>query len=79
MSLDDAESHKAFIAKNELPFPLVVDDGAVADAFEVPHLAGFAKRHSFLIGSDGNIANIWRDVDPGNHASEVLAAAKAAK
>ena len=76
VSFDDAASHTAFRKKHDLPFPLVVDDGTVADAFEVPHLAGFAKRHSILIGAAGKIKSIWRDVDPASHAADVVAAAR---
>ena len=75
MSFDDAASHQSFIADNKLPFALVVDDGALADAFEVPHLAGFAKRQSVLIGADGRVKRIWRDVSPETHAAKVLEAA----
>lgn len=79
VSLQDAESHQAFIDKHELPFPLVVDaDGAVAKAFDVPVKGEYAARHSFLVGKDGKLAKVWRDVTPDGHAAEVLAAAKAA-
>jgi len=46
--------------KYQLPFTLIADsDGAVARAFGVPTLGGFAKRQSFLIRS-GKI--VWRDL-----------------
>jgi peroxiredoxin Q/BCP len=79
VSTQDAESHAAFIAKHQLPFPLVVDDGAVAKAFGVPMTLGFAARQSFLIGKDGKLLAVWRDVDPETHATTVLDAARAAK
>ncbi len=75
VSFDDAKSHQDFIADNKLPFALVVDDGTLADAFGVPHFAGFAKRQSVLIGADGRVKEIWRDVSPETHAAEVLKAA----
>lgn len=76
MSTDDAESHKAFIKKHELPFSLVVDaDEKVAGAFEVPSKLGYLSRQSVLIGKDGKIAKIWREVDPATHAEKVIAAA----
>lgn len=78
VSLDDAESHKAFAAKYELPFPLLADtDGALAKGFGVKVRGSFAARVTFLIGKDGKIAKVWPDVDPGVHAAEVLAAIKA--
>jgi thioredoxin-dependent peroxiredoxin len=76
VSLQDAESHKAFIDKYGLPFPLVVDDGTVARAFGVPVKGEYAARQSFLIGRDGKVARIWREVSPEGHAEEVLAAAR---
>jgi len=80
VSHQDAASHMAFIEKNKLPFPLVVDtDGAVAKAFGVPPLNGgeLASRHTFLIGKDGKIKQIWRNVTPQTHAKEILQAAGA--
>ena len=77
VSTQDAESHKSFIDKHNLPFPLVVDtDGSVAKAFRVPMRLSFAARQSFLIGKDGKIKHVWLEVDPKEHASTVIAAAK---
>jgi peroxiredoxin Q/BCP len=78
VSLDDAESHKAFIDKHDLPFPLVVGDDALADAFNVSVKLGFASRQSFLIGKDGKLLTVWRAVTPKGHAEEVIAAVKSA-
>jgi len=75
VSTQDAESHKAFIAKHDLPFSLVVDEeGKVAEAFGVPVRLGFASRQSVLINHEGKILKLWRDVDPATHAGQVLAA-----
>lgn len=77
VSLQDAASHQAFIDKHDLPFPLVVDEGGeVARAFEVPVKGEYAARHSFLIGRDGRIAEVWREVTPAEHADQVIAATK---
>lgn len=75
VSAQDADSHKAFIDKYQLPFPLVVDgDGKIAAAFHVPVSArGFASRQSFLVGKDGKLEAVWLDVDPSTHAADVLA------
>lgn len=79
VSMQDAASHTAFIEKHELPFDLVVDSAqAVPKAFGVPVKDGeYAARHTFLIGADGNIKRIWREVDPKEHAKELLEAAGA--
>lgn len=77
VSMQDAASHKAFIDKHNLPFPLVVDtDGAVAKAFRVPTRLTFAARQSFLVGKDGKIKQVWLDVNPKEHTAAILAAAK---
>ena len=77
VSTQDEASHKAFIEKHKLPFPLVVDtDGQVAKAFHVPMRNDHAARQSFLIGRDGKIKQVWLEVDPKEHAATILAAAK---
>ncbi len=74
VSLQDAASHQAFIDKYDFPFPLVVDDGTIAKAFGVPVSGEFASRQSFLIGDDGKLVAVWRQVNPGSHADDVLGA-----
>jgi thioredoxin-dependent peroxiredoxin len=77
VSTQDAESHKKFIEKEKLPFDLAVDtNSALAKAFGVPVNNGYAARHTFLIGADGKIKKIWRQVTPSGHAAEILAAAR---
>ena len=74
VSTDTAESHKAFAKHHELPFHLVSDEsGTIAKSFGVPNRAGFLGRQSFVIGPDGNVKKIYREVDVAKHASEVLA------
>ncbi len=76
VSAQDAESHKAFIAKEKLPYDLAVDgDGALAKAFEVPMKGTYASRQTILVGKDGKVARVWRQVSPSGHAGEILAAA----
>lgn len=79
VSLQDAASHTAFIEKHKLPFNLVVDaDKKVTESFGVPVRGGeFAARQTFLIGADGNIKQVWREVTPAEHARQVLEAAGA--
>src|SRR6185436_6753544 len=60
VSFDNEESHKKFIDKYNLNFPLVADaDGKIADAYGV-RMTGknMARRVSFLIGKDGKIAHV---------------------
>jgi|GEM_PF-126995 len=76
VSMQGADSHEAFIAKYDLPFPLAIDDGTLAEAFDVPLRFGLTARQSFLVGEDGTLEHVWREVDAGNHAADVLAAVK---
>ncbi|MBI3189003.1 MAG: peroxiredoxin [Gammaproteobacteria bacterium] len=80
VSIDSEKSHAAFARKFSLPFPLLADkDGAVAKQYGA--LWGiwpvrFARRHTFLINPEGNIARIYRKVDPSKHSAELIAAIK---
>ena len=75
VSTDDRASHARFAEKFHLPFPLLADtDGSTARAYGA--LLGFgplkfAKRHSFIVGPDGRIAKIYRDVQPATHSREI--------
>ncbi len=74
VSTDNAESHRAFTQKYELPFLLLPDpDGKIAGAFGVPLHLGMAKRVTFVIDKNGRIAKVFPAVSPQGHAEEVLA------
>ena len=77
VSLDDEESHKAFSEKHGLPFPLLADTaGTTADAYGVKSkMMGMtvAKRQTFLIDPDGNVARHYDKVNPEAHSKQVLA------
>ena len=77
VSLDSAESHAKFAEKHGLPFPLLSDASAeVAEQYGCTMERGstkYAKRHTFVIGPDGKLARIYRDVDPKQHSTEIIA------
>jgi peroxiredoxin Q/BCP len=81
VSRDTAQSHAAFRAHYQLPFVMVADpNGTVQQAYGVPSkLPGIAARVTFLIDRSGKVARVWPDVDPVQHAKEVLDAAKQLK
>jgi peroxiredoxin Q/BCP len=80
ISPDPVESHADFRAKFDLNFPLLADeDHAVSEAYGVwkermlygrPIMS--IERSTFLIGEDGNVAEVWRKVRPEGH-TEMLA------
>jgi thioredoxin-dependent peroxiredoxin len=71
VSTDDQLSHQKFTEKYSLNFPLLVDtDGAICDAFGVPHDGG-ARRVTFLIDTDGRIARVWEKVSVLSHRADL--------
>lgn len=82
VSKDSPKRHLGFTKKYGLNIALVTDtEGAVCEAFGTwveKSLYGRKymgiERATFLIGSDGRIAAIWRKVKVAGHAEAVLAA-----
>ena len=73
VSFDSGESHKAFIAKHNLNFPLLADtDGKIADAYGARNATNNrARRVSFLIGLDGKVAHVTDNKDADVHIAEM--------
>ena len=78
VSIDTAESHKDFCAKEGLGFTLLADPGAKVSAAYGSTMeyngATYSARNTFLIDPDGKIAKVFVKVDPTVHSNEVLAA-----
>src|SRR5262245_47511608 len=73
VSMDNEESHKKFIAKHNLNFPLLADtDGKIAEAYgaKMPN-RNLARRVSFLIGKDGTIAHVTDVPSADTHLAEM--------
>lgn len=85
ISKDTPKKHAAFIKKHGLKVGLLTDaDGSVCEAYGTwieKSLYGRKymgiDRATFLVGSDGRIARIWRKVKVPGHAEAVLDAARA--
>lgn len=76
ISVDDADSHKQFCAKEGLNFKLLADTGHnVSEEYGTLTQVGFthAARNTFLITPDGKIARVFDDVKPAEHSAQVLA------
>lgn len=82
LSPDDLTSHCTFAEKHQLNFPLLADVGHV-----VLEQLGFwgererdgkkfmgVFRSSVLVGPDGRVERVWKNVNFQGHADEVLAA-----
>lgn len=78
VSVDSADSHKQFCAKEGLNFKLLADtDDKVSSAYDSLTNYGTAKiaaRHTFIINPDGKIVKVYTEVNPNQHSAEVLAA-----
>ncbi len=85
VSIDSPKSHQKFTNKHDLTVPLASDEEkAAVEAYGVwveKNMYGRkymgTERATFLIGKDGNIAQIWRKVKVPGHVEAVLEAAKA--
>lgn len=77
VSMDDEASHQLFTQKFDLPFPLLADtDGAITKAYDVEgdmNGVRYAKRVTYVIGSDGKISQVYATVQTDTHATDVLA------
>jgi peroxiredoxin Q/BCP len=72
ISADTSGSHKNFAAHYKLPFLLVSDpDGRIGSSYGVP-FEGHHKRQTVIVGADGNVLKVYRKVDVGVHARQVL-------
>ena len=78
VSVDSADSHKGFCAKQGLTFKLLADtEKKVTDKYgSLRSMLGMkmAERNTFLIDPAGKIAKVWTAVSPGDHSEQVLAA-----
>jgi peroxiredoxin Q/BCP len=78
VSVDTAESHKSFCAKEGLNFKLLADIGAkvsaVYDSVMEYQGATLSARNTFLIDPQGNVARTFMNVKPQQHSEEVLKA-----
>jgi peroxiredoxin Q/BCP len=78
VSIDTAESHKEFCAKEGLNFKLLSDTDAKVsgDYGSVMDYNGtkLSARNTFIIDPTGKIAKVFVKVSPAGHSEEVLAA-----
>ena len=76
VSVDNAQSHKDFCAKEGLNFKLLADtDGKVSTEYgSIMDYKGakMAARNTFLINPEGKIAKVYTGVKPVDHSEQVL-------
>jgi peroxiredoxin Q/BCP len=76
VSVDSADSHKQFCAKEGLNFKLLADTDHKVSG-EYGSLTNFgvvkvAARHTFIINPEGKIVKVFTEVNPNKHSEEVL-------
>jgi peroxiredoxin Q/BCP len=78
VSVDSADSHKQFCAKEGLNFKLLADiDYKVSTTYDSLTNFGLLKvaaRHTFIINPEGKIVKAFTEVKPTEHSAEVLSA-----
>jgi peroxiredoxin Q/BCP len=82
VSPDDPKSHTRFKNKYSLPFTLLADpDHAACIAYGVwgrKKMAGHEYdgvfRSTFVIGPDGTIQKVYKEVKPAEHSAQILSA-----
>jgi peroxiredoxin Q/BCP len=80
ISADSVESHKKFIKKYDLPFPLLSDESKeILKAYDVWKQKSFMgrkfmgiERTTFIIDEEGNILRIFLKVKVEGHTDDVL-------
>lgn len=76
VSVDSAQSHKDFCAKEGLNFKLLADPDAKTSAQYGSTMdykgAKMAARNTFLINPKGEIAKVYTGVNPAEHSEQVL-------
>ena len=85
VSPDPVKRIEAFAQKFNLTFPLASDaDHAVAEAYGVwVEKSMYGRRYmgmertTFLVGPDGVVRQVWRQVKPAAHAAQVAEAVRA--
>jgi peroxiredoxin Q/BCP len=85
ISKDSVKSHERFLGKHGLEVVLLSDEtgatveryGAWVEKSRYGRTFMGIDRSTFLIGPDGRVARVWRNVKVPGHVEEVLAAAQA--
>jgi peroxiredoxin Q/BCP len=80
ISKDTVKSHKKFAEKYNLPFTLLSDTemtiitkyGAFKEKSMFGKTVRGTLRMSYIIAPDGKIVKVYTDVDPANHALELI-------
>ena len=77
-SVDKPETNARFAASLHLDYPILSDPSKqTAQAYGVLGPSGFAQRWTFVIGADGRVLAVDRNVRAGSHGTDVVERLKA--
>lgn len=76
-SVDELDANRDFAKKTNADFPMLSDPTKeVAQAYDVLHFLGFAKRITFYIDINGTILKIDENINPATAAEDMAATLK---
>jgi peroxiredoxin Q/BCP len=74
ISVDNTEDNKKFAEMHEADYPILSDvSKEIATKYGVLSPAGFARRWTFYIGTDGKILHIDNAVKPASSGPDMVA------
>ncbi|MBV7340183.1 redoxin domain-containing protein [Chloroflexi bacterium TSY] len=72
ISTDSVDKNAAFAKKYNFPFPLVSDlNRKICQAYDACD-RDKAKRITYLVGPDGNVLQVFDDINPAEHTDKIL-------
>ena len=73
ISVDSVDSQAEFVKKYEIPYVHLSDPKKIAcKKYAGTNIAGLAKRSTFVIGIDGIIHDVMREINVTSHGQEIL-------
>lgn len=79
ISVDTVEDQRKFVDEYHVPYRHLSDPGkSICKLYAGLNLAGLAKRSTFIINREGEIARIFRDVKVESHGQEIIDALQSA-
>jgi peroxiredoxin Q/BCP len=74
ISVDSVESQAEFVKEYEIPYVHLSDPKKMTcKKYAGTNIAGLAKRSTFVIGIDGVIRDVMREINVTSHGQEILA------
>lgn len=75
ISVDTVDDQAAFVSKYSIPYLHLSDTSKdVCKKYAGLNLAGLAKRSTFIVGKNGTIRKVFRDIDVASHGKQIAQA-----